>query len=132
MAADIQFCNIVENGQGGMCLNGLQCVFILDGIPGVYSFGLSVALTGHDWNALHPIRIELQGPDRETLSVIEETTPVLKFDNRIPERFHAVFGAWQVLNMKVPAEGVYKARVYVDGILDGEKELYFVLQNLVR
>ena len=125
MAADIQFCYKAEHGPEGNSLYGLQDVFYLDAIPGAYSFGLSIALTGHNWNVPHSLRIELQGPDRETLLVIEEMMPVFTFDNRIPEPFHIVYVSFQILNMKVPAEGAYKARVYVDGILDGEKELYF-------
>lgn len=128
MAAEIQFCNMVENRQGVMCLNGLQHMFYLDEIPGAFSFGLFITLTEHDWNALHRFRIELQGPDRSILFAAEDTLPKVEFDERIPERFRAVIGAWQILNMRVPAEGVYKARVYVDGILDGEKELFFLRQ----
>lgn len=128
MAADIQFCYKAEHGPEGNSLYGLQDVFYLDAIPGAYSFGLSIALTGHNWNVPHSLRIELQGPDRSILFAVEDTLPKVEFDERIPERFRAVIGAWQILNMRVPAEGVYKTRVYVDGILDGEKELFFLRQ----
>lgn len=132
MAVDIQFCCAVENGPNGNSLRGLQNVFYPDIIPGMYSFWISVALTGHDWKAPHSLRIEMRGPARKMLFVIETMTPEVEFDERIPERFRAISGVWQILDMSVPAEGAYSARVYVDGILDGEKELYFARQYSIQ
>lgn len=126
MASNIQFCDIVKNNQGSICLEGVQTFFALDFIPGVFSFGLTVMISGYDWNIPHRIHLELRDLDDITLLAIDEVSPVPKFDEQVPAKFRSLIGAWQLMNVKVQSEGVYRVRLYVDSVLDREQEFYIL------
>lgn len=125
MASTIQFCDVARNNQGSICLDGIRTFFKPDFIPGMFSFGLVVTISDYDWNIPHKIRLDIQDPDCKEILVIEEVSPILEFEENLPEKFRALIGAWQLFNVKIQLQGTYKVRLYMDGVLDGEQEVYF-------
>lgn len=91
-------------------------------IPGNFSFGISVGLTGIDLNKVNKVRFTIKNPDNNVVqdSGITEL-PIPPHDSALPAQYQGFMMSIDIRNLAIHSEGEYIFAFYLNDECVGER-----------
>ena len=91
-------------------------------IPGNFSFGISVGLTGIDLNKVNKVRFTIKNPDNNVVQASGFTElPIPPQDTALPAQYQGFMMSIDIRNLAIHSEGVYIVAFYLNDECVGER-----------
>lgn len=122
----IIFCANVKNANdtlSGLSAEGLLPLIVMDNFPNMYSFSIVFSICEINANDNNKLRVTFGKEDKILADTGEIFVPANEDMAKFPIEFQGLNFSLDLKNLKFEEEGLYKANVYLNGILLGDKEI---------
>ena len=93
-------------------------------IPGNFTFGVAIGISGVDTTKQCRVRFEIKNPKEETVQTsLDAVLPGIPLDEGLPVEYQGFLLSFEVRNLAIPDAGVYKIFLFVDDELIGTESI---------